>query len=388
MTANTSSSLSSFSSSTSSSSSLVSSSPSLFSSSSSSSLSTSARRFGDAFAFVTSSSLYSTPAQEREKLRVSLFGSSSSSSSSSAPSLFASSSSPSFSVSSSSSRSVSSSSSFSAPTSVSLNPTNAQAINENTIWVSERQKGNPVLNSIQHLWKFASDILPDYILGSTTCALYLSLKYHVLHPRYILARIMQIKTMFRTRVLLCHVDMEDNEKPLEDLTQITFFNNWTLICAWSHEEIAKYLETFKAYEKKSADLIREKIDSHDPKAQIFSVLNVIRSFNKTDIATLATTFGSIDKIAAASMDQLSMCPGVGAKKVRRIFRAFHQPLVSSQARIDPTAPLPRHAALQLSSSVSASASSSSRSSVSMSSSSLFLSSSSSASSTSSSSVTI
>lgn len=40
----------------------------------------------------------------------------------------------------------------------------------------------------------------------------------------------------------------------------------------SHEEIAKYLETFKVYEKKSADLIREKIDSHDPKAQVLFIV--------------------------------------------------------------------------------------------------------------------
>lgn len=42
-----------------------------------------------------------------------------------------------------------------------------------TIQVSPRQKGNPVLASIKSLpWEY-SDIPADYVLGVTTCALFL-----------------------------------------------------------------------------------------------------------------------------------------------------------------------------------------------------------------------
>jgi DNA excision repair protein ERCC-1 len=51
----------------------------------------------------------------------------------------------------------------------------AQA-SSNTILVSRRQQGNPLLNHIRNVrWQFA-DIAPDYILGQTTCALFLSLR--------------------------------------------------------------------------------------------------------------------------------------------------------------------------------------------------------------------
>ena len=41
------------------------------------------------------------------------------------------------------------------------------------ILVSQRQRGNPVLKYIKHVpWEFHS-VVPDYVLGQTTCALYL-----------------------------------------------------------------------------------------------------------------------------------------------------------------------------------------------------------------------
>ncbi len=44
------------------------------------------------------------------------------------------------------------------------------------ILVSTRQKGNPILNHVKSLpWEY-SDIPCDYVLGATTCALFLSLR--------------------------------------------------------------------------------------------------------------------------------------------------------------------------------------------------------------------
>ena len=62
-----------------------------------------------------------------------------------------------------------------------------------SILVSPRQKGNPILNSVRSVaWEY-SDIPADYVVGATTCALFLSLKYHRLHPEYIYNRIRDLK---------------------------------------------------------------------------------------------------------------------------------------------------------------------------------------------------
>src|SRR5947209_9305906 len=64
------------------------------------------------------------------------------------------------------------------------------------ILVSTRQKGNPILNHVKSLpWEY-SDIPCDYVLGATTCALFLSLKYHRLHPEYIYSRIRQLGKLY------------------------------------------------------------------------------------------------------------------------------------------------------------------------------------------------
>jgi DNA excision repair protein ERCC-1 len=51
-------------------------------------------------------------------------------------------------------------------------------------------------------------------------------------------------------------------KPLGEVTKTCAMNDVTLVCAWSAEEAARYLETFKSYEHKPADLIQEQVQ-HD-----------------------------------------------------------------------------------------------------------------------------
>ena len=49
-------------------------------------------------------------------------------------------------------------------------------VNPNAIFVHKRQEGNPVLKHIRNVrWQFA-DIVPDYQMGQTTCAVFLSLR--------------------------------------------------------------------------------------------------------------------------------------------------------------------------------------------------------------------
>lgn len=60
-------------------------------------------------------------------------------------------------------------------------------------------------------------------------------RYHLLKPTYIYGRIKELQRAFRTRVLLCHVDVDDVVEPLAQVTKAALLNDCTLICAWSHE---------------------------------------------------------------------------------------------------------------------------------------------------------
>ncbi|XP_026402037.1 DNA excision repair protein ERCC-1-like isoform X2 [Papaver somniferum] len=173
--------------------------------------------------------------------------------------------------------------------------------NRNAILVSHRQKGNPLLKYIRNVrWVFA-DVVCDYLLGPNSCALYLSVRYHLLHPDYLYFRIRELQKNFKLRVILCHVDV---------------------FC--SLEECGRYLETIKVYENKPADILQGQTDT-DYLSRLSHALTTVRHVNKTDVVTLGSTFGSLSNIMDASMEDLARCPGIGERKVKRLYDTFHEP---------------------------------------------------------------
>jgi len=200
----------------------------------------------------------------------------------------------------------------------------AQSQSKNTILVSHRQRGNPLLKHIRNArWAFA-DVVPDYVLGQSSCALYLSIRYHLLHPDYLYYRIRELQKNFRLRVILCHIDVEDVVKPLHEITRTALLHDCTLLCGWSLEECGRYLETIKVYENKPADNIREHMDN-DYLSRLTHALTSIRHVNKTDVVTLGSSFGSLSQVMNASMEELARCPGIGERKVKRLYDTFHEP---------------------------------------------------------------
>ncbi|PWZ57113.1 hypothetical protein Zm00014a_008900 [Zea mays] len=159
----------------------------------------------------------------------------------------------------------------------------------------------------------------------------LGIRYHLLHPDYLYYRIREMQKNFRLRVILCHVDVEDVIKPLHEITRTALLHDCTLLCGWSLEECGRYLETIKVYENKPADSIREHMDN-DYLSRLTHGLTSIRHVNKTDVVTLGSSFGSLSQIMNGSMDELARCPGIGERKVRRLYDTFHEPFKRVPAR--------------------------------------------------------
>ncbi|XP_064258274.1 DNA excision repair protein ERCC-1 isoform X4 [Passer domesticus] len=135
--------------------------------------------------------------------------------------------------------------------------------------VSPRQRGNPVLRFIRSVpWHFG-DVAPDFVLGAGACALFLSLRYHQLHPGYIHERLRALGRGCGLRVLLLQVDV------------------------------------------------------------VTDCLTSVKSVNKTDALSLLGTFGSLAAVAGASRGELSLCPGVGPQKAKRLFDVLHEPFLKT-----------------------------------------------------------
>nr|GAT60525.1 DNA excision repair protein ERCC-1 [Mycena chlorophos] len=195
----------------------------------------------------------------------------------------------------------------------------------NSIVVNPLQRTNPVLEAIRNVNKEFGDVSCDYQVGRTTGVLFLSLKYHRLHPEYIHTRIEKLGGSYTLRILLVVCDVTEHREPIRELTKTCLINNITILCAFSIDEAGHYLATFKQFEHKPPDLIKERVDK-DYDAVLRSALTSISRVNKTDAETLRTSFGSFANIARASSTQLQDMPGFGQVKVRNIKNAFEKPL--------------------------------------------------------------
>ncbi|XP_003962041.1 DNA excision repair protein ERCC-1 [Takifugu rubripes] len=198
-----------------------------------------------------------------------------------------------------------------------------------SIVVSPRQRGNPILKYIRSVPWEIGDVVPDYVLGQTTCALFLSLRYHNLNPNYIHDRLKLLGQTFTLRVLLVQVDVKDPHHALRELARICVMADCTLVLAWSPEEAGRYLETYKSYEKKPADTLKEQVEK-DYLSKVTECLTTVKSINKTDAITLLSTFSSVEGIMNASKDDLVLCPGLGPQKARRLYDVFHKPFLKSK----------------------------------------------------------
>jgi len=208
------------------------------------------------------------------------------------------------------------------------------------ILVSTRQKGNPILNHVKSLpWEY-SDIPCDYVVGATTCALFLSLKYHRLHPEYIYSRIRQLGKLYNLRILLTMVDIQNHEEALKELSKTSMINNLTLILCWSAQEAGRYLELFKSYEHASPASIR----AHQAETYQESLTEFVttpRNVNTTDAASLISNFGSLRNAVNAGPEELALIPGWGEKKVKSWCNTVREPFRVKRAG-KATAALLRH----------------------------------------------
>jgi DNA excision repair protein ERCC-1 len=215
-----------------------------------------------------------------------------------------------------------------------------------SILVSPRQKGNPILNNVKSVaWEY-SDIPADYVVGATTCALFLSLKYHRLHPEYIYNRIRDLKGQYNLRVLLTMVDIENHEEPLKELSKTSLVNNVTVMLCWSAQEAGRYLELFKTFENAAPTSIRAQQSSGYSESMV-EFITVPRSINKTDAVSLVANFGSIRTAVNAGPEEIGLIAGWGETKVQRWCNAVREPFRVKKAarrglsREDTRATMPR-----------------------------------------------
>ncbi|SCV02008.1 LAME_0G19966g1_1 [Lachancea meyersii CBS 8951] len=128
---------------------------------------------------------------------------------------------------------------------VSPSPTSVATGQGKNVLVSVSQRGNPLLSSMTNTsWRYVSPsggnkIYYDYCVQGRNIV-FLSLKYHKLHPEYISKKIQPLVKL-KNNVLICVVDVDNSENILKDLNKACMFNGFALLLAFSFEQAAKYI---------------------------------------------------------------------------------------------------------------------------------------------------
>ncbi|KAG0683353.1 ssDNA endonuclease and repair protein rad10 [Pichia californica] len=224
------------------------------------------------------------------------------------------------------------SSSTSTLTSVSNIRSNLQTFNQ--IQVSKSQMGNPLLEYL-NVYQMNSKIKDvDYVVNSKCVVLFLSLRYHKLHPEYIYNKLKKVTYNLEDtlRVLLLYVDIEDFQDTVRELDKLCLFNKLTLILAWTNEQCATYLQNLKYVEKEASKQIIQGSRTKDEDVianegkyleRVMNTVSSIKSVSQSDAKRLLIKYGSVRGIIEANADELPDIQGLGQLKVNRLLKTFN-----------------------------------------------------------------
>ncbi len=197
------------------------------------------------------------------------------------------------------------------------------------VLINPIQQRNPILKLIRSVPWLVSDIIPDFVITRTSCCLFLSIQYHLLHPDYIHQRIKGLDHQYQLRLLLVLVDIQDGQNILNELAKIALSSDMTLLVSWSNDEAARYIESYKIYQNKPPDAIMSGRNDMSSSLAI-EFLTSIKKINKTDASSLIDIYGSLNKIITADKQGFALVPGMGPTKAEKLYRTFHEPFINEK----------------------------------------------------------
>ncbi|CAH6720436.1 putative mating-type switching protein Swi10p [[Candida] jaroonii] len=205
------------------------------------------------------------------------------------------------------------------------------------IQVSPSQKQNPLLQSAllkQKPITFNKEILSDYYINPNLQILFLSLKYHQLHPEYVWRRIKKLNqgSVISTRmdnslkVLLTVIDIESPQDTLRKLNSICVKQDLTLIIAWSFEQAGNYVAMLKENELSAnkVNLIIKGIKNNDFTSNMINTLTTVKTINKTDSINLIANYKNFKTIVKSDSHQIH---GLGDRKIKNLKSSFSEPFI-------------------------------------------------------------
>lgn len=224
---------------------------------------------------------------------------------------------------------------------------NQQVQSHSAIQVANSQKGNPLLSQSlmkTQSWQYNGLILSDYYINPLIQILFLSLKYHKLHPEYIWTRLKRLnkgstvvgdvsKNDRALRILLVVVDIDSHQESLRKLADICIKHDLSLVLAWSFEEAGNYVAFCKQLELSTSKVNStiKGVKKDDYHSCLVDTLTSIKSVNKTDVVNLLANCKSFKNIVIQNSQgngkQMGNIQGLGTKKLNNMKSVFSEPFI-------------------------------------------------------------
>ncbi|KAG7699896.1 hypothetical protein KL915_000585 [Ogataea haglerorum] len=209
------------------------------------------------------------------------------------------------------------------------------------IQINQNQTGNPLLQSLKQVpYEFNAKVKDvDYLINSHCVVVFLSLRYHKLHPEYIYNKIKKItyngNNRRLNRILMVLVDVDNSNDSIRELNKLCLFNELNLVLAWSFQQCADYLTFLKQCELNvgnqlikgaaKADSIASDVDFYQ---RIVDLMTTIRSINKTDSIKLISRFKTFKNLCEEANEyNLEEISGMGHNKIERLLKVINDPFI-------------------------------------------------------------
>ncbi|KAK1444060.1 ercc1/rad10/swi10 like protein [Babesia gibsoni] len=190
------------------------------------------------------------------------------------------------------------------------------------ILVSPRQRGNPLIKHITNIDVVEGETHYDYKITEDTQVLFLSLRYHRMHRRYIASRIRHLRAhRIKNPFIICQIDIQEPQDFIDELTVTTFTLGYRLLLSWSPRESATILEILKLDGSKGLEYLNRKRENiHLQTVQ--EIIACVKSVNSTDAVAISKRFKTVKDMMHITADDLDSIHGLGKRKVQALLDAF------------------------------------------------------------------
>ncbi|KAH3666336.1 hypothetical protein OGAPHI_004525 [Ogataea philodendri] len=210
-----------------------------------------------------------------------------------------------------------------------------------SIQVNQNQTGNPLLQSLKQVsYEFNAKVKDvDYLINSHCVVIFLSLRYHKLHPEYIYNKLKKISynanNKRTNRILMTLVDIDNSDDAVRELNKVCLFNELNLVLAWSFSQCGDYLTFLKQCELNVGNQLIKgaaKTDSVTSDAdyyqRVVDMMTSVKSINKTDSVNLISKFKNFKNLCEnANEYNLEEVSGMGRNKIERLLKVINDPFI-------------------------------------------------------------